>query len=742
MIIQQELCIYMLQLLESDMFDRFQKNIETCFLLLFFITPLLMFHKTSELFEFNKILFVYLVASCILAFWAGKMILAKKLLISKTPLNIPIFIFFVSQCISTVLSIDRHTSFFGYYSRFNGGLLSTSVYIFLYYALVSNCLFDKKEQIYDFVVRLLKAILTSSVIVMLWGLPGKLGHDLTCFVFTNAFNNTCWTDQFHPDERMFSTLGQPNWLGSFLIVGLCMGFYFLYKRLMNKRGSLMLSVYLFLTFSCILFTRSRSALFATAASLFIIGWYFIKNLTLKKKSIALFIACVLIVPLLLFKTGIVKIDSLLPGAQLLSSKKMLLIPPNKPKVAVVPSANVTDSFDIRKIVWRGAWNLGLKYPLFGTGVETFAYSYNFVKPVEHNLTSEWDFIYNKAHNEYLNYLATSGFVGLISYLFFIGSILYISVRDLQSKDSYSLIPFFAAAYISILITNFFGFSTVTINLFFYLLPGLIILLYHTPTHTSVSVDLAKNKKAIIISSLIVMFGVIFVVRYFVADVTYALGDGYLKEQNYDKAIQYLSRALVLKHEHVYQDKLSTALANKVFFDVYENTMTNDTNDKAKNEKLQTEINNLFVTADTYNVASITESPKNILYWKTRAKNYYILYQLTNRTEDFDKSINALDTAQKLAPTDPKIPYSKVLFYLSKFEDPKNKKNNPLLSDGAMLIKTIDHAIELKPNYRDAYFTKGLLLNRLGKSDEAHAVFQHMLSRFDPNDEEVKKELAK
>lgn len=732
----------MLQLLESDMFDRFQKNIENSFLLLFFVTPLLMFHKTSELFEFNKMLFVYAIAACILAFWVGKMILAKKLLLSKTPLDIPIFIFFLSQCISTVLSIDRHTSFFGYYSRFNGGLLSISVYIFLYYAFVSNCLYDKKEQIYDYVVRLLKAILASSVVVMLWGLPGKFGHDLTCFVFTGLFNNTCWTDQFHPDERMFSTLGQPNWLASFLIVGLCVGFYFLYKRLMHKKGSMMLYAYLFLTFSCILFTRSRSALFATAVSLLIIGWYFIKNLSISKRSIALFIVGILVVPILLFKTGIAKIDSLLPSAQLLSSKKMLLVPTNKPDTSVVPSVNVTDSFDIRKIVWRGAWELGLKYPFFGTGVETFAYAYNFAKPIDHNLTSEWDFIYNKAHNEYLNYLATSGFVGLASYLFLIVSVLHLCIRDLKSKDRYSVIPFFAAAYISILITNFFGFSTVTINLFFYLLPGLIILLYHTPTYVPISVDTTKNRKAMITTVLIIMFGIIFVLRYFAADVTYAIGDGYLKEQNYDKAIQYLSRALVLKHEHVYQDKLSTALANKVFFDVYENTMSNNVNDKAKNEKLQEEINKLFVTADQYNVASITESPKNTLYWKTRAKNYYILYQLTARSDDFDKSILALTTAQKLAPTDPKIPYSIVLFYLSKFEDSKNKKNNQLLSDGDMLIKTIDQAIDLKPNYRDAYFTKGLLLNRLGKTDEAHAVFEHMLSRFDPNDEEVKKELAK
>jgi len=79
----------------------------------------------------------------------------------------------------------------------------------------------------------------------------------------------------------------------------------------------------------------------------------------------------------------------------------------------------SDSMDIRKVVWQGAIELGQRYPLFGPGVETFAYTYYWVRPAAHNLLSEWDFLYNKAHNEYLNFLATTGFFGLFSYLLLI-----------------------------------------------------------------------------------------------------------------------------------------------------------------------------------------------------------------------------------------------------------------------------------------------------------------------------------
>ena len=67
----------------------------------------------------------------------------------------------------------------------------------------------------------------------------------------------------------------------------------------------------------------------------------------------------------------------------------------------------TESGQIRLIVWQGALEIFKHYPIFGSGVETFAYSYFQYKPISHNLVSEWDFLYNKAHNEFLNYLATT-----------------------------------------------------------------------------------------------------------------------------------------------------------------------------------------------------------------------------------------------------------------------------------------------------------------------------------------------
>ncbi|MBI2036710.1 hypothetical protein HYT17_03710 [Candidatus Microgenomates bacterium] len=124
--------------MENKVVSICNRAIEYLFYALFFFVPLIFLPVTSELFEFNKMILTYAATALIGGFWAVKMALAGRFSIQRTPLDIPILLFLISQVISTILSIDVHTSIWGYYSRSNGGLLSIISYIFLYYAFVSN----------------------------------------------------------------------------------------------------------------------------------------------------------------------------------------------------------------------------------------------------------------------------------------------------------------------------------------------------------------------------------------------------------------------------------------------------------------------------------------------------------------------------------------------------------------------------------------------------------------------------
>src|SRR5205807_3701204 len=78
--------------------------------------------------------------------WITKMIAYRRILINPTIFAIPLLLFLLSQIISSVFSLDQHVSWWGYYSRFNGGLLSTITYIFLYFAFVSNFTSNKSTE--------------------------------------------------------------------------------------------------------------------------------------------------------------------------------------------------------------------------------------------------------------------------------------------------------------------------------------------------------------------------------------------------------------------------------------------------------------------------------------------------------------------------------------------------------------------------------------------------------------------
>ena len=706
---------------------------------LFFFTPLVMSSLTSELFEFNKMIFIYIIAVLLLFFWLLKCLTAKKIFWVRTIFDGFILLFIISQVLSTLFSIDVYTSILGYYGRFNGGLLSTLTYLSLFYILIVFFDFNKLE-------KLLKLSVISSLVVIIWGLPGRFGLDMSCLAFVGQLNNSCWTDQFRPAERMFSTLGQPNWLGAYLAINFFIAAYFQIISLLrsNKEKKInwvfiYYSSYLILNFLSVLFTRSRSALAALMVGIFILVVYFL--LVVRKelknpnwKIYGAIIAGAMIILTFIFKTGVEKIDSILSFqfVQPQKTTKSVQLP-----VSVANKDNITNSLDIRKIVWQGAWDLGKKYPVFGTGLETFGYAYYFVRPAAHNLTSEWDYLYNKAHNEYLNYLATTGFVGLFTYLSMILAVLCLLVYQLIKEKSAEDRLFYLClllSYLTILITNIVGFSITAVNLFFYLIPGFyLIKLQDKKKCRPVTINFENQSGlsfyffqplAWIMTGVFLIFSLRYLVLYYLADLKYAQANNLMKVNRLQEAANGLDEAIKMHYEHVYEDKFSYVLANVAYAASYQNQK-----DLA---------NKLIELSKFYNEKSLKASSKNVLYWKTKAKNQYLFYQIDLDQKEIEKGVQALLKAQQLAPTDVKIPYSLALFYSLLYD--ANKDQAQLKKYQELSLSEINKTIILKSDMRDAYFLKGQLLKKYKQNKEAKAVFEFLLKNFDPQNEEVKKEI--
>ena len=684
------------------------KAIRALYYILFFIVPLIVIPSTSELFELNKMLVIYVVALMVFCFGALDTVIHEKTIFRRTPLDIPLGIFMGVMVLSMLFSIDRHTSFFGYYGRFNGGVLSIAAFIVLYYGAAWYLPWKH-------VLNIMRVSVVTSCLVMIWGLSGKIGYDFSCLLFTGQLNNSCWTDQFRPSERMFSTLGQPNWLGAYLAASFFIAAYLYVRQPFKERSPWVAHIpygaYLVVNFMCLLFTRSRSAFIAwcVGGALFALYYGARRRQTILKPFASIAVCCV--IAILIFKTGIEKVDRFITPP-----KPPQKSAPAQSAPAPTLSSEVTESFDIRKIVWQGAWDLGLRYPILGTGPETFAYAYYFTRPAEHNMTSEWDFIYNKAHNEYLNYLATTGFTGLAAYLGVIGMVGFVFIKNMKQRskkdkqgingpDLELLSVAFASSYLVLLITNGFGFSTSTSQLYFFLLPAFVVAAAHNraAAHSAERPRLTPRHYAQLASiGVFATASLVWIVLFFSADLQYSLGVARSGQGEYQQAATHFSNALTFHKEHVYEDRLSTTLANISLLAAY--------GDKP-------ETASKFITLSRYYIDdAIRQSPKNMLYWKTKGKNEYTFYQVNPEQAYIDEAIKALDQAYTLAPTEPKLPYTLGLLYGA-----TNQKE--------VALKYLDTTISLKRDYIDAYILKLKLLMAWKEDDQVQKMRSQILTTF-------------
>ncbi|MBI2597129.1 O-antigen ligase family protein [Candidatus Daviesbacteria bacterium] len=663
------------------------KIISYSFYTLFFLTPLFWTSLNYELFEYNKMILTYGLTVVIVGSWLLKIINHKSLILNRTPLDIPLLLFLGANILSTIFSIDLHTSIWGYYSRSNGGLLSIICYLLLYWAFVSNVTADKIKP-------LLKIGLASGLIIAVWGILEHFQVSPSCVILRGEFNADCWVQKVY--ERVFATLGQPNWMAAYLAMLIFPALYFF----LSAPSPLLLTTYyllLVIYYLAFTFTYSRGPTLGLIVGFITLIGLYILRLHPKGGIVNIVKLKSLLIVILSFLVINVLFGSALTSFRLVSKFAAPARPtislPSNPSVGTQLENGGTESGQIRFIVWHGALDIFKHYPLFGSGVETFAYSYYQFRPKEHNLTSEWDFLYNKAHNEYLNYLATTGIVGFGTYLiiiiifikFIIVNTKYQASLILKRKGTKNLLLYsILASYISYLIYNFFLFSVVIIAVFFYLFPALVfvatdsISTFHLPAskfHHLFSIIYRRKiytniAKGIVIFSTLYLLYSIFQLWY--ADTLFNQGQKASDLGNPGKAYNLLSMASDLnKGEPFYRSELSySAAAAAAALKETDASLSAALEDEA--------LNQLKI--------SLTISPKNVSFWRTAIRTYYELASLDKKY--VNKTLEALDMAIKLAPTDPKLYYNKALILES-----IGKKDEE--------IENLKTTLNLKPDYLEA-----------------------------------------
>lgn len=723
--------------------DRFlQKTILFLFCLLVITVPMTFSWINEELFEFPKILATYAFTTVIIGLWVIRMIINKRLILKKSWFDIPIILFIITQIISTIISIDVRTSLLGYYTRFHGGLLSTLSYSALYFAFVSNI---RKKQVSAVILALGIGAAASS----LYAIPEHFGFSPSCVLIAGQGGVDCWVQDVQ--TRIFGTFGQPNWLAAYgiTLIPLFVSVFLSGARrpqaplsalVKQERARYFLYGTALLLTVTTLYTKSRSGALGLAVGGLLFGGLLLARyfsvsssdsssqktkpntevrLLLRSISVG---AVFGIIGLLLGTPFTPSLTQLPSFVQTKLSVNQVQDSSQEMNVSTTPASNQpqlpvnrletggTESGEIRKIVWTGALDVWKRYPWFGSGVETFAYSYYQDRPMAHNTVSEWDFLYNKAHNEFLNFLATTGIIGTASYVLLLAwlflGFLRVALSVKQERKTQLLAIGLASGIVALSVSNFFGFSTVMVAVLLYLYPALFAVHIRAdevkPQPTTENLNMFQSAGILLIASICI-FLLTKVSNYWQADVAYATGKQLAQAGRISDGAAYLQRAIrLLPGEAVYYEELGIVYANMaVYFD---------------QQGLDQDAATLIEAAELASDTTYQLNPVHINFYKSRARVFITLAQID--LEYLRDAQHILEEAQEKAPTDAKITYNLGLVHVSLEE----------LDQG---IQYLEETVAQKPNYPQALMNLADAYSAQGSYQQAYEYYTVILEEIDP-----------
>jgi len=410
------------------------------------ILPLIVSSNTNELFEFPKTYLFYVLGSILIMIFIIESIvkcndicIKKDALVRNTYYHLPVILFVSSVIISTIFSSHTYTSVWGYYSRANGGLVSFLISAGIYITIVN------KFKIGDF-IQINKIIAISVIPVSILGI----------FQYYGILSD--------PVVRVYSTFGQPNWLAQYLVMILPFVSY-----LFIKESKYIWLVIFIMGYSCLWFTYSISGILGFAVVSLSSIFVFLKDKLLNRNTIIKLIIIYTILGLISFlNLGIFKdrINDVLMDMKIWNKDNTNVgyeadrdTDDIKIDTSISEEYKISDPGFIRIGLWKGAYNLwasSIKNIILGTGPETFPYEFQDYRILSLNYSSEWNYVFNKPHNYYLQLLSEMGLIGIISYVFLIISVF--------RRIPHRLMP----GMIGFLFTNIFGWPVLVTSLLFWI----------------------------------------------------------------------------------------------------------------------------------------------------------------------------------------------------------------------------------------------------------------------------------
>ncbi len=420
-------------------------------------------------------------------------------------LTIAVGSFVIVSIISAFFGESPYTSFFSTIERWWGVL--TIIHIFLFYFLLRS-FFEKKDWLVFFRISLIVSLAVSFV------------------AFTQKF-----TGFFVPEANQISgTLGNSTYFAIYLVFNIFFALYLFLKEKETKFDfKYLLPVFVYL--AAFSMTGTRGAYLGVILALVVILFSYIflgESKRYKKISASLLVFFVLGLSLVFFA----------PESKLVKSVPVF------ERISSISLSGGTAA--TRLISWQAALKGFSENPILGVGPENYNIVFNKYFQSDYYLYAPTEPYFDRAHNKFLDILATLGILGLAAYLAIIFFIFFIIFKLYKNKKiKLSELLLFSAVPIIYFVHLFFVFDDLNSFILFFVFLGFLEFLFKEERLCVVDEN-SKNPEAFKRALAVVLLILILFSAYeYNLKVAYAakLENDAKTSQNSLEAIKYFDKAL-------------------------------------------------------------------------------------------------------------------------------------------------------------------------------------------------------
>ena len=624
--------------------------------ILVFLFPIFFLPWTASATSFNKqALLLALVFISVFA-WTMKILTSSKAKFSLIFLHIPVAAFFLIYIVATIFSSWRFGSFWGRPLSDSASLL-TLIGLLLFYLLLSNA-FEKKEIFYSAV-----ALGASSFLAILYGILQLFGRFVVPFSFTQ--------------NASFNTIGSVNSLGLFAAVMIPL---FVVLAMTNKRVLRALFIIALIASMVLLamvdFSSAWWVVVAGSAALLIIG--------MQKRNV--------------FENGWLIVPMLFLAIALLFNFFNIQIPTDASRSLEIHLA--------QRPSWVIGWETIKQNPILGSGPGTFVYDFAQHEKAEwFNEGNFWNVRFESAGSKLANLLATTGVLGLLSFLAVSALALFYGIKLLffgkkeEQEGGPNMWLLGAGIFVSFvaLITGYALFrSSICLEFLFFLFIGSLVALISTEKkEIKLKPSSWINLIVTFAFTVVFIFGLGLLIlegQRYAAEVEYKQGITAWAKGDSDLALQKMeSAARTSPQNEIYWRELAQVYLRKVNIDAGRT----DLSQPQKNQRIQIFVSNSIAAAK----AATDTNPANVANWSVRGFIYQNLLGTVEQVGEW--ALDSYSKAQELEPSNPYYPTQKGVVYLStaSFFSEGEERQERISS----AKREFREALGLKSNYAPARF---------------------------------------